>query len=134
MATLTASSVVEVRRGTTGDYTSVGLAGLGNYGISRARRNRRIPALGLAARSQTLTIVDGSISIPVDDNRVTAGLFWLRSGAMFDCRVWPTGTGSGNRWIRMVGPATIGITAPEGGVRRYAVTIVGSQITEGVQS
>lgn len=135
MGQLTHNSVVEIRRGTTGAYTALGVAGLGNWGIARSRRNRRVPGLGLGQRSQVLATTDGSASFPVDDNETTAPLFWARSGEVFDVRLWPRGMDTGRPYVRMVGPTTITLTAAEGSVRRYTITVVASdEITEGTGS
>lgn len=134
MSRLTANSEVAVRRGTTGPWTTFGVAdGVGSWQDTDQAQQRPVPGIGRALHVQLLDTRDGSVSFAADDNSITAPLFFLRSGEVFQVRIRETGAGSGKPEETHEGVANISILNGEAGARSYQFSLTTTALTEATQ-
>ena len=128
--TLTASASLEVRRGTTGDFTDLSdqPAGISGWNETVTQRNRQVPSIPGILAVQLLTIRDGNVSFTVDDNERTHPLMFMRSGEAFDVRI--KHDASGTAGITYSGIASINMTSTPGGTRGFQFSLTVTALAE----
>lgn len=132
---LTANSNVALRVGNVGDWTEFGMdaVGVGSWSFSDTFRTRPIPSVRGLLAIQLMQVRDVNCGFTLDDNPTTAPLLWLASGSVFGVRIRPDGIlASGAQEVVLAGPARIGLSNVEAGVRSYRFDLTATSVSYGL--